>query len=86
MSTHERKVRKRAHLPLVRVSPTARSLSRDEWEVVGRFGFDRPGDDSPELWDDVEGMTFGMRLVVTAAVTGVVVVVGVLVLIAVMIW
>lgn len=77
MSTHDRKVRKRAGLPFVRVSPTARSHSAEEWEDVVRFGFDKPGDDLPEVWDDVEGMTFGVRLMMTALLVGLCVLVGI---------
>lgn len=68
MSTRERKLRKRRGEKFVRVSPTARSFSPEEWDEVVRFGMDRP-----EL-DDVEGMTFGIRLVAVAAGIGVVIV------------
>jgi hypothetical protein len=47
------------------------SFSPEEWEKVRRFEFDRP-----EPVDDVEGMTFGVRLATVALLCGVLVVVG----------
>lgn len=53
---------------------SAPALSPEEYDAVVWFGLDRPASDEPEVVeelevvDDVEGMTFGMRLVVWAAV------------------
>lgn len=81
MSTSARKARKRAGVSFVKDQKVP-SLSKREMAEVRRFGLDRPepltrpaGLKGRELnapvHDDVEGMTFGMRLLVSAAVVAV---------------
>lgn len=71
MSTHERKMRKRAGVKFERTRKPAKPLSPAEFAEVERFGLHKPA-------DDVQGMTWGMRFVAVAAIVAGVWLVGLL--------